>query len=160
MEMIIHILKKLREAEPGKSFAAHSLELILSAPQNKNNNIFNRFIESLQYSGAVVMASVLLIVFLGGISTLKSKVMSPAIMANLDYKKINEELNNLNFQIKLSEVKYYEDSFNKISVALNETSKNGPGHLNESVIQKEADKIDNLESDTKKIDDLLNELVL
>lgn len=158
--MITHILKKLKETEPDKGFAERSLALILSVPQNKRVPFLSGVIEAFQYSSAVVMASLLFVVILGGISALNNKLMSPAIMANLDDKKINEELDNLNLQIKLSEVQYYEDSFNKISVALNETSKNGPAHLDESVIEKEVQKINELESDNKKIDDLLNELVL
>ena len=45
-------------------------------------------------------------------------------------------------------------------MALNETAKNGPGHLNQTIIEKEMQELDMTNENNKNIDDLLNKLTL
>ncbi len=160
MEPLIKILEELRAISPRADFHSHSKSAILSASQKQRTAIWARLMSASQYTGALVFASLLMFAVLGGFSLIKNSFFSPAILSSLDADKLNQEIRGLDSKIRLSEIKYYEDSINTVSVALNEASHNGPGHLNSSLIQQEANSVNTTETSNKNIEELLNELVL
>lgn len=157
---IIKILQRLKAIEPSHEFKQRSLTLILDTPQNYKAPLFKNFFRAFQFSGALVMASLLIVIILGGLSILNLKIFSPAMLASLDTNNLNEELKDMDLKLKLSEVSYYEDSLNKISVALTKTSQNGTGHLDGSAIEQEAQGLNDLESETESFEEILDELML
>ena len=117
------LLKKLKNIEPDREFKERSRALILNSPQASfHPRIFQRFLEMVQYSAAFSLTAVLVFLILGGLSILNQRFLSPAILSSLDQKNLNEEEQNLDIQIQLSQADYYADSAKKIEVALKETS--------------------------------------
>ncbi len=142
MEQLLTKLKKIR---PNEDFKNRSLALILNSPQaNFHPKIFRRFLTTFQFSAALGLAAAFIFLIAGSLSLINQKLLSPAAFSSLDPEKINEESEKLDIQIQLSQAKYYENSAQKIDVALNETS---------DELKKTADR-------QKKLDQLLNELTL
>lgn len=160
MNEIIKKIKELKSIEPENVFAKHSLRLILSNQQNSNigYELTGKFFDLIKMSFTLGLTSLVIIGFFGAISLIKT--LSPASLTSLDNTVLNQEINSLDASINLSEVKYYDNSISKISMALNETSKTAPDHLNATIIEKEMNNLDKIKSDNKTIDDLLNEIML
>ena len=134
-ETQIKKLKRLKEINPDNSFSQRSLPLILSAPQNQPVPLKN-FFKVFQFSGALVLASVLIFVAFGGLAKLNSRFSSNQL-TSLDAENLRQELNDLDLKIKLTEVKYSENPLNQASVALNQA-----------------------DAEDKSVEDLLKELTL
>lgn len=128
-ETIIKILQKLKEIGPDNDFSKRSLPLILSAAQNRSDPLKN-FFRVFQFSGALVLASILIFIVFGGLTP-------PDQLTSLDVENIRQELNDLDLKIKLAEIKYAESPLDQTSVALNDS-----------------------EAKNKAVDDLLKELSL
>lgn len=157
---ITKTLQKLKDIEPSEEFKQRSLSLILDSSQKSSvaillKDIFNAF----KFSGALIMASVLIFIVLGGLSVLNLKVFSPATLAGLNTNNLKEEINNVDLQIRLSEIKYYEDSDNKTGVAL-KTASTPSDRLDSSGIEQEAQNLNSLNPKNNSVEDLLNELIL
>jgi hypothetical protein len=139
------LLAKLKNIEPEKEFKERSRALILNSPQsNFYPMIFNRFLHTAQFSAAFGMAAILIFLIIGGLSILNKNILSPALLSSLNPENLNQEAENLDIQIQLSQLEYYENSAEKIEIALKETS----GDLKES---KDRDS---------QLNKLLNELAL
>jgi|SRR3989344_987588 len=138
------ILKRLKAVQPNKEFHEHSRALILNAAQIEAvppayltlANIFN-------YKNAAVFASLAIVLLASGLSLLYN-APAPSLADSLDNQKLTEEAQTLDIQIQLSQVRYYQDSAQKIEVALNEAS----------------DEYAASEAHQKELDELLNELTL
>jgi hypothetical protein len=136
-ETLIKILQKLKEIEPDNDLSKRSLPLILSAPQNRRAPLKN-FFRAFQFSGALVLASLLLFIVFGGLTKLSQNFFSSNQLTSLDAENIRRELNDLDLKIKLTEVKYIsENPLSQTGVALNKT-----------------------EAEDKSVEDLLKELSL
>lgn len=117
-EILIKTLKKLNGLGPDHDFPKRSLPLILNAPQNKQV-YFRGLFAAFQFGGALVLASVLIFIILGGADKLNFN--SPARqLTSLDTENLKAELNDLDLKIKLAEIKYSENPA-EISLALSET---------------------------------------
>ena len=157
---ITKTLQRLKEIEPSEEFKQRSLSLILDSSQKSSAAIlFKDVFKAFQFSGALIMASVLIFIVLGGLSVLNLKVFSPATLAGLNTTNLKEEISNVDLQIRLSEIKYYEDSSNKTGVAL-KAALAPLDHLDSSGIEQEAQNLNDLDSKNNSVEDLLNELVL
>lgn len=159
-ETLINQLKKLKDIEPGHEFKKRSLTRILNTSQNYKAPIFHNFFAAFQFSGALIMASVLIFIILGGLSVLNLKIFSPAMLASLNTEHLNEELEGLDLKIRLSEVSYYEDAPSAVSVALGDSSQNKSDRLNSAAIEKEAQNLNDIEAESATLEELLNKLSL
>lgn len=117
-DTLIKTLQKLKAIEPDGDFSQRSLPLILSAPQNRHLPLQN-FFRAFQFSGALVLASLLIFVAFGGLAKFGSS-SSSGQLTSLDAENLRQELNSLDLKIKLSEVKYSENPLDQASVALNQ----------------------------------------
>ncbi|TSC96902.1 MAG: hypothetical protein Athens071426_358 [Parcubacteria group bacterium Athens0714_26] len=145
--------------EPDPNFARRSLALILNTPQSSTSIFSRKFFDLIKFSAALGLATLLMVVVFGGLSILKT--LSPTSLTSLDTDSLNKEISNMNISIQLSSnARYYDESIDKITMALTNTAQNGPNHLNPSVIQNELQKLDDLKSSNKTLDDILNDLVL
>ena len=125
MEQLFKTLKKFKNIEPGAEYKKRSLMLIYNAPQNQRDKelkIFQPFFYSFQMGTALALATVLIVLVSGGFAVLGRKISSVTLTNNVNTKNLTDEANSLNIQIQLSQLKYYEDSLQKIDVALNQTS--------------------------------------
>ncbi len=159
-EILIKTLKKFNDIEPSEGFRKRSLTQILATPQNYRAPLFQNLMQTFQFSGALVLASLLIFIILGGLSILNLKIFSPAMLASLDAENLNEELQGLDLNLKLSEVSYYEGSSEKVSVALSKTAQDQSQPTDSEIIEGEVEDLNNLESDNKILEGILNDLAL
>jgi|SRR3989344_5829149 len=101
---IIQKLKELKSIRPEEGFIRRSRDLILSVPQ-KYGFRFN-FFENLKLASAITLASALIFIFLGGLSLLNVKNLSPVLLTGANEDNLKAEVESLNIQIQLGEVAY------------------------------------------------------
>lgn len=111
MKTMIQTLKKLKTIEPGEEFKKRSLTLILAAPQKNKFPFLGSVFQMLQFSGSLVLASLILVIVLG-------QFKSSSQLSGLNDKNLNNELRNMDLKIKLAEVRYFEDPLDRVDVAL------------------------------------------
>ena len=161
MKNIEESIKQLKSIEPSEDYKSQSLRVILSAPQKAENKFGLNIWDVIKYSTAMGLTGVLIMFFLSdAFFSLNAKILSPILLSSLSEENIKNEASEVGIKISISEAKYYNDSVNKVAVALNETAKNGPGHLNQTIIEKEMRELDMTNENNKNIDDLLNKLTL
>jgi hypothetical protein len=162
MNNIEETIKQLKKIEPSQEYKARSLGLILSSPQN-NGNIFSlNFFEILKFGAALSLTGLLITISVSdSFSRFNARLLSPVLLASLDEEKITKEAGQVDIKITIAEAKYYNDSTRKVAIALDETAKNGPGHLNSSILEKEIGGLDiNNGENGENIDELLNKLTM
>ncbi len=139
------LLTKLKTIEPEQGYKERSRALILSSPQGSfYPRILQQLANTFQFGAAFSMAAVFIFLILGGLSVLNKRVLSPTLLSGVNQENITMELEKIDFQIQLSQAEYYENSAEKIEVALSETSDE----------LKEKSKRD------EKVDQLLDEITL
>lgn len=156
------IIKQLKKIQPSEEYKTHSLRMILSAPQNRKNSVLVGIFELFKLGAALGLTGALIMISLSGIlPALNARILSPLLLSSLDKEKIKNEASQIDIRITVSEARYYNESLKKVAVALNETAKNGPGHLNSAILEKEMQNLNiNGKDNGKNINELLNKLTL
>ena len=123
-DKIIQSLKSLKAVEPSVDFSHRSKGVILATPKINHHlsTLKTGFWESLKFSAALSFASILIFVIVGGASYVKN--LAPAVLTGLEDNNLLSEASAVDFQIKLSEIKYYEEAAKEVTALLNEVSKN------------------------------------
>lgn len=167
MKNIEESIKQLKGIEPSQEYRAKSLRLILSSPQNAENKFSIHFFaypirEILKLGAALSLTGLLITISVSdSFSRFNARLLSPVLLASLDEGKIQKEAGQVDIKITIAEAKYYNDSTKKVAVALDETAKNGPGHLNPAILEKEVGELNiNNEEDGENIDELLRKLTM
>ncbi len=155
---IIKNLKLLGKIKPDGGYAKKSRSLILLSPRPAavSAGFFDSFVYRLRLGGLVVGAAAVVL-------ALAAAVKAPSWIAGgsgLNDESIAAEMDNLNIDVRLSEVKYYQESPKAVGMALKEASLNGSAHLNGDVIKKETEQLDFQNPTNKEIDRLLDEVML
>jgi len=98
--------------------------LILSSAQNQPRpfTLADLLPEMMQSSFAFGLSALMIFMMVGGISLFNRKFVSPAVLSALDANSLNNEIEKMDIQIQIAQVRYYENSAKKVEVALNETS--------------------------------------
>ncbi|MDI6734250.1 MAG: hypothetical protein QMD50_02010 [Patescibacteria group bacterium] len=134
-EKNLQILKNLKSIKPDRGYAERSKMLILATPQNSREKVsyFNNFFELLRFSVALGLGSFLIIGLLGGISYI-NKNFSPLGLEGLNQKSLSVEAEDINhsIQITMEEIKYLDQTNQKVIRTMNEVSKNKPIYSNVS----------------------------
>lgn len=162
MRNIEETIKQLKKIEPSQDYKANSLRLILSYPQNNENKFSIRLIEVFKFGAALSLTGLLIMISVSDSpSKFNARLLSPILLSSLDEEKITKEAGQVDIKITIAEAKYYNDSTKKVAVALDETAKNGPGHLNSTILEKEIDGL-NIDGDQngENIDELLKKLTM
>jgi len=126
-------LNKLKGIAPSKEYSEKSLRLIFASrqaavPETSWQALLMRI-------GAVgAFAAIALVVV--------SKSSVPMKIAGLDVKSLRAEAEVLAVNLELAEIKQSSEQNKRINVALKETAKSDPGHLNTLVLEREADAFD------------------
>ena len=162
MQNIEESIKQLKKIEPSREYKAKSLRLILSSPQNAERGFSIRFFEILKFGAALSLTGLLIVISVSdSFSKFNARLLSPVLLASLDEEKITKEAGQVDIKITIAEAKYYNDSTKKVAIALDETAKNGPGHLNSAILEKEIGELDmNSGENGENIDELLNKLTM
>lgn len=162
MQNIEEIIKQLKKIEPSEKYKANSLRLILSSPQNIRNEFSIKLLEIFKFGAALGLTGLIIIVSVSDSpSKFNARLLSPVLLSSLDEEKIAKEAGQVDIKITIAEAKYYNDSTKKVAVALDETAKNGPGHLNSAIIEKEIGGLDiDSAENGENIDELLRKLTM
>lgn len=162
MQNIEEAIKQLKKIEPSQEYKAHSLRLILSSPQNIQNKFSIRLLEIFKFGAALGLTGLIIMISVSDSpSKFNARLLSPVLLSSLDEEKITKEAKQVDIKITIAEAKYYNDSTKKVAIALDETAKNGPGHLNSAIIEKEIGGLNiNGGENGENIDELLRKLTM
>jgi len=144
METLIEKLKKFREIQPDAEYSQRSKLVILATPALSGKRpIFN-------WQLAFTLAG-LLLVLISGTLFRYSKPSAP----NLNAQALKTELQDLDINIQLAKIEYYQKVDETVSLALKEISENHTGNLNLAIpAESENNK------SKEEIKDLLDQLLL
>lgn len=156
MDPLLKFLQQLQQLTPDEHYHKISLPVIVSAPQKRHIPLWGKCVEIFNYSSAVVLASLLLFVMLGGLSLLNRPGFATSALASLDTNNLNAELAQFDFQIQLSEVRYSENALRAALPAPEETLSDIPSNLNPASIEQELGGLEQNSSSTKNISDILD----
>lgn len=161
MQKIEEAIKQLKNISPSGEYQAESLRMILSYPQNPQKSFSIGLFDMFKFGAALGLAGMLIMISVTDLfPSLNARLLSPVLLSNLDEQKIQNEANQVDIRITVAEAKYYSDSLTKVAVALDETAKNGPGHLNSAILEKEMSGLNIDQQKNDNINDLLNKLTL
>ena len=139
METLIEKLKKFREIQPEAEYSQRSRLVILATPVISGKRpIFNWQL--------VFTLAGLLLVLISGTFFRYLKPSAP----NLNAQALKTELQNLDINIQLAKIEYYQKVDETVSLALKEISENHTGNLN----------LIETPSNNKEIENLLDQLLL
>jgi hypothetical protein len=120
---LIKILKSLGNIiVPDEEFKKRSRRLILAIEKQSHHiqSVKTRFWESLKFSGALAMATFLIFVIFGGLAVFKIKNLSPAVLTSFNEDNLLTESEEVDFQIELREIRYYERSAQEVAALFDE----------------------------------------
>lgn len=163
MQNIEESIKQLKNVGPSEEYKAESLRLILTYPQNiKKPFSVGMLFDMLKLGAALGLTGMLIMISVTDIfPNLNARLLSPVLLSSLDKQKIENEADQVDIKITVSEAKYYSDSLTKVAVALDETAKNGPAHLDPTLLNNEMDQVDSIDQQNSgHINDILNKLTL
>lgn len=155
MQILLSNIKKLQNIAPDDTYCARSIALILGNPQLQKS-LRARFFESMRYSIALSLTAIVIVVAVGGFSYLNWSSASPLIIGSLNAKSIEAEAQRVDDELKLAQFGYYGASAQDVAVALKAVSQNAPDHLNDAVLNKELQGLEQQKTSGKDIDALLN----
>lgn len=140
-DKIIKILKKFALIEPDGSFRERSRTEILLTPRSENSfkKVSAGVFESMRLGTTLVLASVLLLILVGGFSYFKLNSAASIASSSFDFETLNREAQKIDLQIKLNEIDYFDDSVQDVAAVLDDLSD---------------------EKGSPDVDELLDELVL
>lgn len=135
------ILRPLKNIlKPHPEFIRQSRPIILTYTKTGAFKILRILGDSIKFAAALSLASLLLLLVLGGMSYFKTN-FSPVILTGFNTQKLLGEIDDLDFQIRLTEAQYYSQSTKEVAAAPDEVSQND-------------------ESVNKDVDKLLDEIIL
>jgi len=178
MENLIIKLKKFKEIQPDWEYSQHSKRVILAAPLIEKLKIFRGIVPDVVFSRncrlailsqpekifvwnwrlSLAVASLLVVLITGGWFNYSRPVL---VATNLNTQALEGDLQNLNINIQLAKIEYYQQSKETVSLALQEISENQADHLDSSILESEKNQLkENSASPGENIDDLLNQILL
>lgn len=155
MTTLLSNLKKLQNVRPEDGYCMRSLEAIIGNVRLRKT-ISMRFWESMRYSVALTFTAMIILVAIGGFSYLNWSSASPLIIGSLNAKSITAEADRVNEESRLASVSYYTTAEKDVAMALQNVEQSGLAHLNDTVLNKELERLGRKDADNKAIDTLLN----
>ncbi|GEM_PF-4788413 len=127
-EKIIDTLQSLKGIKPDTGFTELSRRLILSERQEVTRVVGKKqwSIFGAQISKTVVLAGLAVLIVVGGGILLNQRHSNA--LAKTNKQKLLSEAQSLNFDIKVKEVQYFNQSAENVTVALNEAFDKGKEH--------------------------------
>lgn len=148
-KLIVEKLKVFREIGPDPEYCRISKLTILAVPLiSQKTPIFN-------WKLAFSLAGLLLVLISGSLL----HYLKPSA-PNLSAQALETDLQNLNINIQLAKIEYYQKSGEIVSLALKEISENQISHLNPLILESEKEQLEESSSINENIENLLNQLLL
>jgi len=157
MEKITKQLKELKRISPDKDFTKESRLLVLSSPLRPFSWMPEQIAEIVKYITAVSMTTGLIILIIGGFSFLQRSPV-PLMITGLDIKALKAEAESLGIDVSISKLEYYNESSEKVNIALDQTIKDDPVYFQKIILEKETDSVKLEDPTNKNIDRALNEI--
>lgn len=174
MENLIIKLKKLREIQPDPEYRQYS-KLVILLKTFKEIGPEPEYCRSsklailgvpvdipaiqirpvLNWRLTFTLASLLLVLIAGGLFN----YLKPSA-PNLSAQSLEADLQNLNINIQLAKIEYYQKSGETVSLALKEISENQISHLNPLILESEENQLEEKPSTDEDIENLLEQLIL
>lgn len=120
-EQILKILRAFRGITPDADFTARSRSIVAGAPQRRTIARIG-FFDSMKLGTAMVLASVLLFVLVGGFSYFQLTNTASVAASSFDFEMLNAEARKIDIRIQLGEATYFNDSTQQMAAALNDVS--------------------------------------
>ncbi len=141
MEILTKKLRELNAIQPSADFHARSRALTSRTPQFKKT-IWMHARESINYSLALGLGALLLVIGLGQFSYLHLNGFSPAIIGSLQTKTLVEEVAQTDFALQIAEATYFNETAAVVASALSVVRDTNPDHTNDAVLERELDKLE------------------
>lgn len=142
-------LKQLQAIEPGQEYSQKSLRLVLATPQNEfAPNSWRTLLVRVSAVGAMVALALIVV----------SKSSIPMKVAGLDAYDLRAEAQSLEVNLTLAEIKENSAQSKQTNLALQESAKSDPGHLNTTILKREADGLNTPKSQNDSIDKALEQI--
>lgn len=149
LDQFLKQLIALRNIQPSEEYSEKSLRLILASVKTEES----------ERGWGMLLARVGVV---GATATLALIVVSnssiPLKLAGLDSSDLLAEAEVLEVSLKLAEIKETLSNSQQIDLALEESAKSGPGHLNTTILKRETEefKLENYHNES--IDKALEEV--
>jgi hypothetical protein len=130
---VIEKLKRLREIQPEAEYFRLSKMAVLAIPVSPRKRLF------FNWQLAFTVAGLLLVLISGGLF----RYLKPSA-PNLNAQALKTELQNLDINIQLAKIEYYQKVDEAVSLALKEISENHTNQLNPIILESENEEIKNL----------------
>ena len=154
---LIKKIKNLKGIEPDQYFSNNLRRIILTTPNIQSPNLSRGFIFSNPKAGfALSLAVIIFFIIMAGINF--RSIYTPYV-ASLDKNGINDDLSKSDIDIHLNEVNYWQENEKQLSSALSQISNNKADSVNEKILEKESQVIEQIDQNNLKnprIDELLN----
>lgn len=142
MEILTKKLRALNTIKPSGEFHARSRALASSSPQFKKT-LWMHARESLSYSLALGLGSLLLLVGLGQFSYLHFNNLSPAVIGSLQTKTLVAEETQADFTLQIADASYFNETATMVATALQIVRDANPDHVNDAVLEREMKNLEN-----------------
>lgn len=151
MEQIESQLKNFRKIQPDKGFALMCREDLLASASAKPAIKIDLW-RNLGLSLSLALTA-MLVVFMA-----QNAAVSSYSIANLEKFEEETALSQDQINITLAEINYHSELASKTSMALSEAAAEGPSHLNQNLLMKEAENL-KIDSGTGDVDILLDQVI-
>ena len=131
-ERLSKLIKAGAGLSPHRDFVERSRRLILTTPVNRSPLALLRheLAQNMKFAFALSLASVIAFTVFGGFTYLRQGKLRPAA------PDLVREANNLDFQIRIGELKHFDDSAREIAGVLGEIRKSENGGTIEDVLNE------------------------
>ncbi len=132
-DFIEKILKTGRSIQPSENLRARTRGVILSSHRNSWISIIkNEVAENFKFTVALALTTILILLVAGGLSYEKIKsARAPGVNGN----ELLREVEKLDFQIQLSEIRYFDESAKEVALILDEINEAEPESLDRALDQ-------------------------
>lgn len=140
--MLFNRLQSLRRIQPDAEFAARSRAAILRVSKKSHYQIlFRRQLRQVLFLSAAMAMAVAFLFVLNGVSRLPLNGFSPGLIASLDSRVLTAERHNASLQLQLSQARYYKESTNQVTMAVDRLGEN---KINPETIERQSQALDAL----------------
>lgn len=122
-DKLFKILKIFRNINPDKEFILRSRGEVLATSKIEHGISVVKIglLNSFKFSGALVLASLLIFIIFGGLAFFNIKNLSPVMLTSFNDSKLMAEAGD--FKIKLQEIEYYEHPSQEVATLFDEVLK-------------------------------------
>ena len=145
MNQLKNKLHALQHIQPDAGFVLRAKNTVSALPQFKKT-AWMHICESMYYSLALGLGSLLLITLVGQLSYMGLFNSSPVIIGSLQTKALGNEEALTNFELQIAEAQYFEDTATAVASALKIVRTETPNHLNDELLNQELKQIETTEN--------------